>query len=357
MMRIIRGSSRSHATGLLFVAFFTLSSPPPAICDEIKPDDAQFRGASALQMIFGKRVATNCAVNWQSEDGKYYCFSSDDEKTAFLKDTDGNLVKAKEGYTAFDIDAMDNEMARFGADDVSSFIQEHIKSAGDKSSGLFVVDDAVEGQSLPLKFEKVDFVRTIHGYGFFPDVVFTSRDEPAKKYLVDFWVRPELGKLTIVDTRIYKAPTKEGDTWVSVTRSPKPWWWIPASEHPGKSEVKRSWEVMSSLDDHIAQELKKDGGHYKLKDDKTGEILNLDFIGIHQPVRKLKGDGKFFACTDFRKAGSKDEFYDIDFWMDEKTGKITVDEVRVHKVPVLTDGNFVQIPRYNFDPKTFDVVP
>ena len=83
----------------------------------------------------------------------------------------------------------------------------------------------------------------------------------------------------------------------------------------------------------------------------------MDFIGIHQPVRKLKEDGRYFACTDFRKGGSKEEYYDIDFWLDEKSGKITVGSVRVHKVPQLEDGNFVQIPRYNFDPKTFDVVP
>lgn len=79
--------------------------------------------------------------------------------------------------------------------------------------------------------------------------------------------------------------------------------------------------------------------------------------GIHQPVRRLMEDGRFFACTDFRRAGGKDEYYDIDFWLDEESGKISVGGVRVHKVPVLEDGSFIQMPRYSFDPKTFDVVP
>ena len=95
----------------------------------------------------------------------------------------------------------------------------------------------------------------------------------------------------------------------------------------------------------------------KIKDDKTGEELALDFVGIHQPVRKLKEDGRYFACTDFRKPGANDQYYDIDFWLDEKSGKIMVGGVRVHKVPELRDGNFVEIPRYQFDPKTFNVVP
>jgi len=29
---------------------------------------------------------------------------------------------------------------------------------------------------------------------------------------------------------------------------------------------------------------------------------------IHQPVRHLKKEGEYFACTDFRKPGSQDDF-------------------------------------------------
>jgi len=29
---------------------------------------------------------------------------------------------------------------------------------------------------------------------------------------------------------------------------------------------------------------------------------------IHQPVRHLKKEGDYFACTDFRKPGSQDDF-------------------------------------------------
>ncbi len=326
----------------------------PASAIAVEPE---FDGQCAMGLAEGKRIKTDCKVNWTAPDGKLFCFGNEDSKAVFLKDPETNVRKAAEQYTAAENSASSDDMGKFSVDDVKAFIEKEIAAAAETNGGLFPVNDSLLGQTLSLKLIGVDFVRTLHGYGFFPNVLFADSSDPEKKYQVDFWVKPKGGVLRIVDVRLYKAPRKEGDAWVQITRQPKPWWWIPASEHPGESEVKRGWEVMSALHEHIAAEREKGAGSYKLKDDKTGEELSLEFVGIHQPVRRLKGDGRFFACTDFRKAGSKDQFYDIDFWMDEKSGKITVGEVRVHKVPTLEDGNYVQIPRYSFDPKTFDVIP
>ena len=75
-----------------------------------------------------------------------------------------------------------------------------------------------------------------------------------------------------------------------------------------------------------------------------------------QLIRKLQQDGRYFACTDFRRQGSQDEYYDIDFWLDDKSGTVTVGEVRVHKVPQQEAGVWVQIPRYNFDGLNYEEV-
>ena len=108
----------------------------------------------------------------------------------------------------------------------------------------------------------------------------------------------------------------------------------------------------------LVKERAKDNGIFKLRDAKSGEELKLEFVGTHQPVRRLQQDGRFFACTDFRKEGTKDQFYDVDFWVNEKNGKMTVNEVRLHKVPEKqADGSYIQVPRYNFDDLKFDVVP
>ena len=36
-------------------------------------------------------------------------------------------------------------------------------------AGLFTVNDPVTASSIPLVYDKVDFTRTIDGYGFFPE--------------------------------------------------------------------------------------------------------------------------------------------------------------------------------------------
>ena len=113
-------------------------------------------------------------------------------------------------------------------------------------------------------------------------------------------------------------------------------------------EVVRHWHVMSAIHGEVAKKRTKDGAYY-LTDDKTGQSIPLEFVEIHQPIRRLKKDGRFFACTDFRKVGSKDEYYDVDFWLDDKDGKLVVRDVRIHKAPVEEDGVWMQKPRYTFD--------
>ena len=136
-----------------------------------------------------------------------------------------------------------------------------------------------------------------------------------------------------MDIRVQKGPKQDGDSYYMVTRMPVAWWWLPVQEHPGDMEVTRAWQVMGAIHDYIATH-KDANGDVPIKDDKTGETIPLEFVEMHQPMRHMKKDGEYFACTDFRKPGSQDEYYDIDFWVNQKTGKLEVDNVKVHKVPV-----------------------
>jgi hypothetical protein len=49
-------------------------------------------------------------------------------------------------------------------------------------------------------------------------------------------------------------------------------------------------------------------------------------------------------------------YYDIDFWLDDKSGTVTVGEVWLHKVPQQEAGGWVQIPRYSFDGLNYEEV-
>lgn len=241
----------------------------------------------------------------------------------------------------------------FTPDEATRAAQAYIDAKVQKD-GAFRYKDQRADALLDLQMDRVRVVREIAGYGFFACVEFHATRDPQKPYDLDLWIKPSGEALEVVDVRIHKAPKREGDAWKLVTRSPILWWWIPASEHPGETEEKRGWQVESALHEYIAR--KAPDGVLLLHDDKTGQQLALEFVEIHKPLRRVEGKG-FFGCTDFRERGSKDKFYDLDFWLVEKDGKLSVTDIRIHKEPKDEDGRWVQVPRYGFDGDDVREVP
>lgn len=311
------------------------------------PSQAEFGGQDTEALAQGRHVMTDCASTWTDKDGKTYCFSGEDAKKSFLENPTENLQSAHSFMAASSVESTEVAMQDFSGSDAEALVKELINAKLKKNDGIFPIDDPLDGAHLKLSYDAIDFTRTIDGYGFFPDVKFHDAQDAQKRYLIDFWVMPEGGKLQVQETRIYKAPLLSDGKWITMERQPIPWWWIPASEHPGHLATKRGWEVMSAVEQNALKQSLKNNGVFKLKDDKTGKELELEFVDTHQPVRQLD-DGHYFACTDFRVAGTKDQIYDIDFWVDDKDGKMTVDQTRVHKVPEFKGGQWIQVPRYEW---------
>jgi YHS domain-containing protein len=328
----------------------------------------EFDNACVMGLASGKTVKTDCSVNWTAPDGKVYCFSTEESKTAFLKNPDENIQKAKEFVLAKDLakDAASPAASEqpaaeegglvkptkeFTEDDVNKALADVL--AKRSKDGVLVFHDPKLDQDLNLVFEKTRIVRGMEGYGWFDNAIFHDKDEPKKQYAIDFWFKPDGDQLKLMDIRVQKGPKQEGDGWVMITRMPVAWWWLPVQEHPGDMEVTRAWQVMAAIHKYIATH-KDANGDLGVKDPK-GNTVPLEFVEIHQPVRHLKKGGEYFVCTDFRKPGSKDEYYDIDFWVNQKTGKLEVDNVKMHKVPVQEDGVWTQKPLYTFEGMDFDV--
>jgi YHS domain-containing protein len=329
----------------------------------------EFDNACVMGLASGQTVKTDCSINWTAPDGKVYCFSTEESKTAFLKNPDENIQKAKEFILAKDL-AKDNAPTPttseqpaaeegglvkptkdFTEDDVNKALADVL--AKRSKDGVFVFHDPKLDQDLNLVFEKTRIVRGMKGYGWFDNAIFHDKDEPKKQYAIDFWFKPDGDQLKLMDIRVQKGPKQEGDGWVMITRMPVAWWWLPVEEHPGDTEVTRAWQVMAAIHKYIATH--KDANGDLGVNDPKGETVPLEFVEIHQPVRHLKKEGEYFVCTDFRKPGSKDEYYDIDFWVNQKTGKLEVDNVKMHKVPVQEDGVWTQKPLYTFEGMDFDV--
>jgi len=324
----------------------------------VTPEQAQFGGQCAEGLAEGKHVPTTCNISWKDKDGKIYCFGNAAAKASFLKDSSANLQKARDFYAASSAESTEKAMQDFTSTDAEALVKEMIETKAKANNGIFPLEDPLNGASLKLVFDGVDFTRTIDGYGFFPDVKFHEQGQEQKRYLIDFWVTPAQGVLKVQEVRIYKEPVQADGAWTLVARSPIPWWWIPASEHPGHMAAKRGWEVMSAVEQGALSAQAKNGGVYKLKDDKTGKVLDLQFIGTHQPIRQLDENGHYFACTDFRAVGTTDQIYDVDFWVNDKDGTMTVEQAKVHKVPEQKDGKWIQVPRYEWkDLGSSHVVP
>jgi YHS domain-containing protein len=312
-----------------------------------KPE-VQFGGQCTEGLAEGKHVMTQCTSQWIDRDGKVYCFSGEDAKASFLENPSENLQRARDFIAASGVETTAKSMQQFQGSDAEALVRQFITDKTKANDGAFPLEDPLNGEQLRLTLDDIDFTRTIDGYEFFPDVKFHDQQNAQRKYLIDFWVTPIAGRLQIQETRIYKEPLSVDGKWTMMARQPIPWWWIPASEHPGHLATKRSWEVMSAVEQHALAESAENGGVFTLKDDKTGKELKLEFVDTHQPVRQLDNDGHYFACTDFRVVGTKDQIYDIDFWVSDKDGKMTVDQTRVHKVPELKDGQWIQVPRYDW---------
>jgi len=346
-----------RAAFLLVFAIYPLACAVAAEAPASNPQ-VQFGGECAEGLAQGQHVATSCAITWTDKDGKVYCFSSESAKKSFLQDPNGNLQKAHEFAAAASVESTEKAMQNFTASDAEALVRKTVEEKSKAGNGVFPLEDPLNGEQLKLVFDDIDFTRTIDGYGFFPDAKFHDQADAAKRYLIDFWVVPSNGQLVIQETRIYKEPVKAEGKWALTARAPVPWWWIPASEHPGHMAQKRGWEVMSAVERGALTEQSKNDGIFHLKDDKTGKVLALQFIDTHQPVRQLDDNGHYFACTDFRAVGTKDQIYDVDFWITDKDGVMTVEQARVHKVPELKDGQWVQVPRYEWkDLGTSHVVP
>ncbi|MFQ5929569.1 MAG: hypothetical protein ACE5MK_07710 [Acidobacteriota bacterium] len=113
----------------------------------------------------------------------------------------------------------------------------------------------------------------------------------------------------------------------------------PGEEHPGEEAVQFSAEnIKTAMSAHIEARIQEGSGSFKIHDPESDQNLELSFVQIHDPVRKIEGRG-YFACTDFTTADGK-TIYDIDFWLNPQEGELVVTDTQIHKVN--------QNPRYTF---------
>ena len=117
-----------------------------------------------------------------------------------------------------------------------------------------------------------------------------------------------------------------------------------ADSAPAKYYVE---DIKAAMHAYIAARVAADGV-FRIHDEKTGETLALEFVKIHDPVRRID-QRTYFACTDFRVVGAPEKLYDLDFWMRPEDGRLKIYDEKIHKEPrhSLLYG-WYKHPRYTF---------
>jgi hypothetical protein len=189
--------------------------------------------------------------------------------------------------------------------------------------GVFRFRDTRTGEQLSLVLDDVRIVRGLPRYGWFPNVMFHSATDPKKKYALDFWLQQEGDGARLQAIRIHKVPQPDGDGWMSITRPPLPWWWLPTLRRSSQTAAMPAWQVLGSIHTHILADAEQ--GVTKMQSGE--EPVELELVDLHQPVGKSRADGRYFACAEFRKLGSPAAIYFADYWLEPKSGAVSIGSV------------------------------
>ncbi|MBI1865729.1 MAG: hypothetical protein HYR98_08410 [Nitrospirae bacterium] len=109
----------------------------------------------------------------------------------------------------------------FTASEIKKTMMDHINKGTKAGGGAFKLKDADDGgKELSLKFVQIhDPVRKIAGKGYFACIDFQAAGgDKGQLYDIDFWLAPKDGQLVVTETKVHKAPVKDGGTWAKKER-------------------------------------------------------------------------------------------------------------------------------------------
>jgi len=92
-------------------------------------------------------------------------------------------------------------MEQISQEEVRAAVRATVEQTMQANGGVFAIKDNRTGENLQLAFEDIRLVRSIHDYGFFPNVLFHAKDMPEKQYALDFWLKPKGEGLELMDIR------------------------------------------------------------------------------------------------------------------------------------------------------------
>lgn len=129
----------------------------------------------------------------------------------------------------------------------------------------------------------------------------------------------------------------------TTTSTPAPKTTTPTSTKPPTARPKSTAPSASQIHSAVTSYVKgreRSGQGFTIHDPVIGTERTLKFVRVHDRVGKT--GGRYYSCTDMKDAASG-ELLDLDFDVQSDGGKLSVVDVRIHKV----SGK----PRYTYDAK------
>lgn len=87
-----------------------------------------------------------------------------------------------------------------------------------------------------------------------------------------------------------------------------------------------------TVEKHVKASAKKADGKFLVHDDVLNKDWPLQMVRIHKDRIVELGDGRFFACADFKEKGGSKTPIDLDFYVKKDGDAWKVEQVLVHKV-------------------------
>jgi hypothetical protein len=115
----------------------------------------------------------------------------------------------------------------------------------------------------------------------------------------------------------------------------------PKQEHPKAAKPISTATLEKAIKEQIAEKAKTNGGKFTVEDPVLKKTWRLELVRVHTDKLTQLDDKTYFACVDFKADDGTP--VDLDFYMKNDSGKLTLSDTTVHKV----NGK----PRFNYEKK------
>jgi hypothetical protein len=117
---------------------------------------------------------------------------------------------------------------------------------------------------------------------------------------------------------------------------------LTPDQHPEQAHLTQVTvdTLADAISSYVQAESERHGGSFPVPDPDHGTSLGLSLTTVHRERLSQLGDGRYFACADFK--GRDGNTYDVDLFMRAESTGLVPSEMIVHKVNGTPRFNWIE---------------